>query len=77
MSKKSSIQEKKDFIRKHKRRGEIAYVCRGLDYSTSVFWSAMGREDDRYTGAEIDVIHAMYFRLHEREKKKKSLGLTV
>ena len=71
----TSIQEKKDFIKRMKKRGDITTLCKKLGYSETVYWSGMGRTDDRYTVAEMKIILAMYKEMLEREELVESFGL--
>ena len=73
----TSIQEKKDFIQRTRQRGDVADACREAGYSETVFWSAMNREDDKYTVAEMELILAMEKKMQERVELRKAVGLTV
>jgi len=72
----TSVHEKKDLIRKMRQHGDVPSVCRELGYSTSIFWTAMGKTDELYTMAEMKVLLLMYQRMLERQELREKLGLS-
>ena len=73
---KTSIQEKKELIIKMRRRGDIAVVCKQVGFSVQIFWTAMKRNDNDYTDAELKIIEGMYIKMLERLELRQRVGLT-